>query len=243
MLKLGCLARFFNRYKDEVEFAKANGFDFMQLWYDNNGFSFHEDDENPIELINEFGFPTIIHAVLNINEFEEHIPKLREILKKLGHKELIIHPISDNSPITEHSLDELIEQIDFALKELSKDDVVIYLENNSKLNPIFTETEEIEKMFGVHNNLEFLLDIAHIDGLDHLKAMVTAKKPKVLHIADKHFDILHEHLPIGDGEIDFETIFKDILINFDGKIVFEVVETDEDIVKSKNTIERIIKNS
>ena len=93
MPQLGCLARFFNRYKDEFKFAKENNFDFMQLWYDNRGLCLHEDDKDFINTINKYNFPTIIHAVLNINEFEEHIPKLLDILNKLNHKELIIHPI------------------------------------------------------------------------------------------------------------------------------------------------------
>lgn len=66
-MEIGCLARFFNRYIDEVEFAKSNRFKLMQLWYDNRGLCLHEEDVNAVDVINNSDFPTIIHAVLNIN--------------------------------------------------------------------------------------------------------------------------------------------------------------------------------
>lgn len=74
-MQIGCLARYFNPYVEEVEFAKNNKFQFMQLWYDKNRIALNTD-LNPIEIIKEYNFSTIIHAVLDINEFEEHIPKL-----------------------------------------------------------------------------------------------------------------------------------------------------------------------
>ena len=78
MIEFGCLARYFNQYAKEVEFAKTNGFEFMQLWYDRNGIALKEDTK-PLEIIKEHNFPTIIHAVLDINEIEEHIPQLIKI--------------------------------------------------------------------------------------------------------------------------------------------------------------------
>lgn len=239
MVKIGCLARFFNRYESEVKFAKENGFDFMQLWYDNRGLCLHEDDKDFIKTINKHRFPTIIHAVLNINEFDEHIPKLLEILKKLQHKELIVHPICENKLI--NTLDELNRKVKFALNLLNKEGITLYLENNSKLDPIFTDTNEIELMFNANKTLEFLLDIAHIDSINHLKEMVNIRKPSILHIADKHFNVVHEHLPIGQGEIDFNFIFSNILENYEGKIILEIVNTDLDIVNSQKVIADILK--
>lgn len=243
MVEIGCLARFFNRYKDEVEFARKNNFDFMQLWYDNRGLCLHKDDEDFINTIKNYNFSTIIHAVLNINEFNEHVPKLLEILNKLEQKELIIHPICKNEVIDEFTLDKLDECIKFALETLKPYGIKVFLENNSKLEPIFTDANEIKKIFGQNKDLEFVLDIAHIDNIKHLRDMVSYKNPKILHIADKHFNVIHEHLPIGHGEIDFEYIFKDILKNYEGKIILEIVNEDLDIKNSKRIIENIIKSN
>ncbi|WP_373600205.1 TIM barrel protein [Paraclostridium bifermentans] len=241
MVEIGCLARFFNRYEDEVEFAKDNGFKLMQLWYDNRGMSMHPYDEDFIKTINKYKFPTIIHAVLDINEFYEHIPKLVDILKKLEHKELIIHPVCKNEPIDENTLYKLDKSIKFALKLLEPEDITLYLENNSKLDPIFTDPSEIEFIFKANENLEFLLDIAHIDNYEHLKAMVDIKMPRLLHITDSRFSVIHEHLPIGYGDIDFEYIFENVLSNYKGKIILEIVNEDKDIIRSKEIIEKIIK--
>ncbi|HHD2754505.1 TPA: TIM barrel protein [Clostridium perfringens] len=239
MPQLGCLARFFNRYKDEVKFAKENNFDFMQLWYDNKGLCLHEDDKEFIHTINKHNFPTIIHAVLNINEFEEHIPKLLNILNKLNHKELIIHPICENEEINKETIDKLDKSVKYALNILNPYVITLFLENNSKLDPIFTNTNEIQKIFIQNKDLEFLLDIAHIDNMNHLEEMLKVKKPKILHIADRHFDLVHEHLPLGQGDIDFQYIFSNLLPEYDGKIILEIVNSNLDIINSKNILENI----
>lgn len=239
MLQLGCLARFFNRYKDEVKFAKENNFDFMQLWYDNKGLCLHEDDKDFINTINKYNFPTIIHTVLNINEFEEHIPKLLDILNKLNHKELIIHPICENEEINKETIDKLDKSVKYALNILNPYGITLFLENNSKLDPIFADTNEIQKIFSQNKDLEFLLDIAHIDNMKHLEEMIKIKKPKIFHIADRHFDVVHEHLPLGQGDIDFQYIFSNLLPEYDGKIILEIVNSNLDIINSKNILENI----
>ena len=235
-MQIGCLARYFNPYREEVEFAQNNNFKFMQIWYDRNGIALKKD-LNPIEIIKKYDFPTIIHAVLDINEFEEHVPKLLEILKYLGHQELIIHPICESEEITSQTIYKLSDKVRLALEELAKESITLYLENNSRLDPIFNQPNELEIMFKQNPSLEFLLDIAHIDNYDHLKSMIKIKMPKVLHIADRHLEVIHEHLPIGQGNIDYKHIFADILKEFHGKIVLEIIQSSNDIISSKAKIE------
>ena len=235
-MQIGCLARYFNPYREEVEFAQNNNFKFMQIWYDRNGIALKKD-LNPIEIIKKYDFPTIIHAVLDINEFEEHVPKLLEIMKYLGHQELIIHPICESEEITSQTIYKLSDKVRFALEELAKENITLYLENNSRLDPIFNQPNELEIMFKQNPSLEFLLDIAHIDNYEHLKSMIKIKMPKVLHIADRHLEVIHEHLPIGQGNIDYKHIFADILKEFHGKIVLEIIQSSNDIISSKAKIE------
>jgi len=235
-MKIGCLARYFNPYGEEVEFAQNNNFEFMQIWYDSNGIALKKDSD-PIESIKKYNFPTIIHAVLDINEFEEHVPKLIETMKYLGHQELIIHPICKSEEITVQTIYKLSDKVSFALEELSRENITLYLENNSKLDPIFNASNEIEIMFKQNPNLEFLLDIAHIDNYEHLKSMVKIKMPKILHIADRHLEVIHEHLPIGQGNIDYKHIFADIFNEFHGKVILEIVQSSNDMLNSKAKIE------
>lgn len=235
-MQIGCLARYFNPYREEVEFAQNNNFKFMQIWYDRNGVALKKD-LNPIETIKKYDFPTIIHAVLDINEFEEHVPKLLEIMKYLGHQELIIHPICESEDITSQTIYKLSDKVRFALEKLAKENITLYLENNSRLDPIFNQPYELEIMFKQNPSLEFLLDIAHIDNYEHLKSMIKMKMPKVLHIADRHLEVIHEHLPIGQGNIDYKHIFADILKEFHGRIVLEIIQSSNDIISSKAKIE------
>lgn len=241
MIKIGCLARFNNPYEAEVEFAEKNNFKLMQVWYDKDGIRNHESEENRLSKIISFGFPTIIHAVLDINEIEEHTKKLVEILNKLNHKDLIIHPICHSETIDKNTIYKLSDIISRALELLKPHGITLYLENNSKLDPIFSTSKEIQIMFNHNPELEFLVDIAHIYNYQHLKEMIAIKYPKILHVTDKHFNVIHEHLPLGHGEIDFEYIFDKILNNFDGIIIFEVTQQNKDIIKSKEIVESFLK--
>jgi sugar phosphate isomerase/epimerase len=236
MIQIGCLARFFNKYEDEVAFAKGHGFDLMQIWYDKNGIALNKDSFPKEKAIKEFDFPTIIHAVLDINEFEEHIPKIIDMLVFLKHKELIIHPICKSEEITADTIYKLSRKVSFALERLSEKGITLYLENNSRLDPIFNTPKEIAIILNNNPNLEFLLDVAHIESYEHLNEIVAVRMPKALHIADKHFAVIHEHLPIGEGEINYKFIFANALREFEGKIILEVIQSESAIIGSRNKI-------
>ncbi len=240
MIEIGCLARFNNPYEEEIEFAEENNFKIMQVWYDKDGIRNHESEENRLDKIISFEFPTIIHAVLDINEIEEHIKKLIKILNQLNHKELIIHPVCHSESIDENTIYKLSDIIGRILELLKTYGITLYLENNSKLDPIFSTSKEIQIMFSNNPDLEFLLDIAHIYSYEHLKELISIKVPKILHVADKHFNVIHEHLPIGQGEINFKYIFSEVLSNYDGKIIFEITKENIDIIESKEKIESLL---
>ncbi len=240
MIEFGRSARWYNSFEEEIRFSKEHEFSFMQVWYKEGDILLDRVDEPKEKLIKDKGFPIIFHALLDINDFEEHIPKLLNILNYFSHKELIIHPICHSEEIKNDSIIKLAQKVSFANEILSKHGIMLFLENNSALDPINYTTHELETMFSQNPNIELLLDIAHIDNYEHLKGIVKIKKPKMLHIADKHFDTIHEHLPIGDGELDFRYIFTEVLSDFEGKIIFEVVDKDEKIIKSKRIIEKIL---
>jgi sugar phosphate isomerase/epimerase len=240
MIQIGCLARFFNKYEDEVKFATHHGFDLMQIWYDRNGIALNKDSFPKENIIKECCFPTIIHAVLDINEFEEHVPKVIDILVSLKHKEVIIHPICESEKITSDTIHKLSRQVAYALEKLSEEGITLYLENNSRLDPIFNTSEEIGIIFNNNPNLKFLLDIAHIDSYEHLEKIVETKMPEALHIADKHFDVIHEHLPVGQGDIVFEYVFNNVLRDFTGKIILEVIQSDAEMISSRDKINSIL---
>ncbi|MDP4145487.1 MAG: TIM barrel protein [Bacillota bacterium] len=239
MIKIGCLARFNNPYENEVIFAKENSFQVMQVWYDRDGIAKHETEANRLDNIINHGFPTIIHALLDINEIEEHIPKLIEILNCLHQKELVLHPICHSEEINEKTIYKLSDIIRKVLVKLREQGITLFLENNSKLDPIFSTSEEINIMFSKNPELEFLIDIAHIYDYQHLKDMVSVKMPKKLHITDSHFEVIHEHIALGEGDIDFTYIFNEILQDFQGDIIIELKQ-DDDIINAKQIIQNCL---
>ena len=239
MIQYGCLARYFNRYEDEIQFAKNNGFDFMQMWYDNKGFWINNQRNEDVANIAKFDFPAIIHAVLDVNDFEIHIPIIKNLIDKLGHKDLIIHPVCKTEVYHEKTIEKLNEKIQFTL-DYFQDTIEIHLENNSKVDPIFHSIEEVQYIFENNKKLNFLLDLAHMPDYDYLQKIVAIKMPSILHISDKRFNVIHEHLPIGEGEIDFQKVFSQFLPLFDGKIIFEVFESDQKIVASFSQIKQYL---
>jgi sugar phosphate isomerase/epimerase len=237
MIKIGCLARFNNSYENEVNFAIENSFKLMQVWYDKDGIRNHEAEENRLDKMINFKFPTVIHALLDINEIDEHTPKLINILNALNQKELIIHPVCHSEEINKNTIQKLSDIINKALTVFKEHEITLFLENNSKLDPIFSTAAEVELVFSQNPQLEFLIDIAHIYDYEHLKELVRIKTPKKLHITDSHFDVIHEHIPLGEGDIDFRYIFNKILSDFQGDIIIELVSEDRDIINAKRIIE------
>lgn len=241
MIEIGCLANFNFTYRSEIEFAVKNNFKIVQIWYDKNGLSLPKD-QNPINTILRINFPAIIHAVLDINEFEEHVPKILEILRELGHSELIIHPVCKSDDYSNSTIQKLSQKVQFTHEILSEFDIQLYVENNSKLDPLLNTPEEVSLLFNENPAVKFILDIAHIQDYEHLDLLVKAKFPEMLHVADKHFHIIHEHLPIGEGELDFKDIFSNSLKGFNGKIILEVIQSKDDIIRSRDKLVEALSN-
>lgn len=87
MIRIGRNVRWLNEYEKEVNFLKNVGFDFHQVWYDRKGISLAGVLEPKGDNLPKFGFPYIIHALLDISQFEDHIYTIREITKKAKNNE------------------------------------------------------------------------------------------------------------------------------------------------------------
>lgn len=243
MIRYGRNVRWLNDYKTEIEFSKKAGFDFHQVWYDYRGISINDLPEPKEQCLKDTGFPCIIHALLDIAEFEEHIYRLCEISKVINSPDIIIHPVCKREVIREKTVSILSEKVGYAYEILSKNGIKLFIENNSKIDPINYKVPDIKQVFDENPEVEFLLDIAHIDSYEHLEDMISVKMPKKLHVADKRSHIPHEHLPVGKGNIDFKYVFSNVLKNFDGDVIFEIVDEDEAILQSKRAIQKIIKDN
>lgn len=240
MIKIGCIANYNFPYKDEVKFARDNNFEILQIWYDKNGISLFEK-EDPIKVILENPYPAIIHALLDINALDEHLPKLLKILKELHHDKLIIHPICRTEKYSDKTIIKLAEKLLNHIRFFEKQNIKLFIENNSLLDNLLNTTYEIKYLFEDDHLLNFILDIAHTTSEENLKDIISCKFPKMLHLADKHYSVIHEHLPVGEGELNFKKIFTKFLKDFDGYIILEIVQGKESLINSKKILEEIIK--
>jgi len=133
MIEIGCLARYFNSYEHEVTFARENGFQLLQIWYDKYGIQ-NQDVKEQTNTIKQYNYPAIIHAVLDINMIEEHIPNLIKVLKTLEHKELIIHPVCKSEPITETTIYKLADIVKATLVVLANESITLIGEGSLVFN-------------------------------------------------------------------------------------------------------------
>jgi len=243
VIEYGRSIRWFNNYRDEVEFSESNKFDFMQIWFKKGDLILDKVLSPKEPYILNSRFPVIIHAVYDIDDYDKYNSQLIQILKSLNHREVIIHPVCESLPIDSETIYLLADNIYKTNQLLRENNIKLYIENNSIIDKINYTPNDLKVVFDRNPDVELLLDIAHIDDYKHLQEILEVKFPKCLHIADKRFSEAHEHLPIGEGDLDFELIFQNYLKGYDGKIIFEVVDTDEKIIRSKNIIQSILNPS
>ncbi len=241
MIEYGRSIRWFNYYTEEIEFSKLNKFDFMQIWFVKGELILDKVASPKEQFINNSKFPVIIHAVYDINDYDKYNGELIRVLKTFNHKEVIIHPVCESVPINSETIYLLSNSIYETNQLLKENNITLYIENNSVIDKINYEPNDLKIVFDRNPDVELLLDLAHIDDYCHLEKIIEVKFPKCIHIADKHFNIEHEHLPVGQGELDFELIFQKYLKGYDGKIIFEVVGSDNEIINSKEIIQKIFK--
>lgn len=240
MVRFGRNNRYSNRYDDEVSFSRENGFHMLQLWYDKFGLCQNKQERGNLKIIKSADHPVIVHALIDIGEFDTLIDELLPILDELDQNELIIHPMCKSEPINDDTFHILSDKICEAENRLRIEGVAVYVENNSQLSPVFNRPEEFEYLFRANDNLKFLLDIAHLNDYEHLGKLAAVKFPELLHIADRNLENIHEHLPIGEGNIDFKYVFDSVLKGFKGTIIFELMYPDKEVIESKKRIEKII---
>jgi len=242
MITIGRSIRWYKDYMSEVEFSKRHGFDFMQIWFKDGQIVIDNIDEPKEAYIKKVGYPVIIHAVFTIDDFEKYGEQLLDVLSFLEHKEVIIHPVPRGKEFNKDTACELAEVVrKFSLKTKERG-ITFYLENNSILDKFFYTEEEIKMVFHSNPYVELLFDVAHIDSYKHLEQIINAKYPKCIHAAGKHFNVIHEHLPLGQGDIDYKLVFSKYLKAYDGRVILEVVDEDEEIIQSKKIIDDAVAN-
>jgi sugar phosphate isomerase/epimerase len=240
MISIGRGIRWYNNYQDEVTFCTNHGFDFMQVWF-KNGEILVDNIPKPKEVyIKNARFPIIIHAVFNPEDFEIYGDRLLDLVDYFGHNEVIVHPVCVKPLVDSDTEIRLAKQVEVFSEKAQAKGVTWYLENNSVIDGFHYNKEELNVVYSANTYVEQLLDVAHIDNYQHLENIISVKFPKCLHVAGKHFNIPHEHLPLTQGDIDYKLVFQKYLKGFDGRIILEVDGTDEEILVSKKDLDEAV---
>lgn len=240
MISIGRGIRWYNDYQQEVDFSRANNFEFMQLWYKDGEILVKNIPEPKAEYIKKVGFPVIIHAVFDPEDFEKYGDALLELVEYLEMNEVIVHPVSEKNPVTDMTEQLLVEQVKIFSEKAKNKGIIWYLENNSVVDTFHYHKDDLSAVFQSDSYVEQLLDVAHIDDYEHLKDIIEVKFPKCLHVAGKHFDVPHEHLSLTQGDINYKLVFQDFLSGYNGRIILEIDGTDEELIESKRIIEEAI---
>jgi sugar phosphate isomerase/epimerase len=238
MIQFG-LATHKRNYFDEIDLAKSLGFDFFQIWLYNGSLSVDTLPEPKGKSILDASFPIIIHAVFDIPDFKIYDKIFFNTIEYFGHKEVIIHPICKKEQITNNTVYLLKENIEKISKKLSERGVKLFLENNSVIDGFFNTVDDLRIIFEPNPDIGLLLDLAHINNYDHLEEIVKMRYPECIHIADKHFSTAHEHITLGEGDLDFKMIFSKIIPGYNGKIILEAADSIDGIKKSKEIMNKI----
>lgn len=231
-------------YEYEVEFCKKNGFDFLQVWYENGKLELLNEN-NPEQLILNTGFPCIIHAMIFLNNnFDVNVYTLLDKVKQLGHKEVIVHASLEEGD--ELNIDLLHDKINKVCELFNENNIVVHLENNDSSIKGMYYGWEFEKILNSNPNTEILLDVVHAlanSNYEKIQEYTNVKQPKILHVADTKLDGLrHSHLSIGKGEVDYIKVFNKYIPNYIGSVIFEMLESDEELIKSIGIIKYILNN-
>ena len=239
MIQIGRALRFNENYVEEVEFAQKLGFEFFQIWFYNGFLSAKTFCEEKQQEIKDVSFPIILHALFDIADYDKYGQRVIEQVDFFDHKEVIIHSVCTSEKITEKTVYKLKEKIGIIHQELYKRNIKLFIENSSVIDGFMNTVEDLRIIFDSYPNIGLLLDIAHINNYEHLKEIVKMRFPECLHIADKHFGIAHEHLPLGDGDLDFKMIFNDFIPNYNGKVILEATDSIKGIEQSKRIMDSI----
>ena len=240
MIRIGRGGLWNNSYKDEIFFCKKNHFDFIQIWFKDGELLVNDLPSPKEEYIKKAGFPVILHALFEPDDFERYGNRLLDLVSFFGDKEVIVHPVCKKKAVDPQTEYELAEHVlDFSQKAKARG-ILWYLENNSVLDIFHYKKEDLEIVYKADSYVEQLLDIAHIDNYQHLEDIISVKFPRCLHAAGKHFAVPHEHLPLTCGDIDYKLVFQKYLHGYSGRIILEVDGSGEEMEASKRILDEAV---
>jgi len=255
-LGFSSLAFYEEPLENALSWGESNNFGLLEIVAENN----HAIEEETLpeikNLTSSYNFDYTVHSPfsdINISSLNKSVRKesIRQVkysifaVNEIGGKILTFHP-GRHSAATSKSRENTKKMLFDSLKEISdynKDyGVTIALEN---MPDTFITTMKVSKeVLEVLENKQ-LLGIKHTMDVGHLETnnvdigeYIYDLRNYLIHIhLHDNFGEFDNHLPLGDGNINFPRIFRTFKeINYTGRIILEMTKT-EDILKSREFLE------
>ena len=250
---------------DEIHSIGALGFDYVELAMDPPGAHYALLREQHHEIratLDRYGLdlichlPTFIHtADLTASIRRASIEELQHSLTvahELGARKTVLHPsfvggMGRSAPeLARQYANECLEKMARLAEQNNRP---ICLENLFERLTPFTSPDEFDAVFQKWPHLQMTFDVGHafIDGrgMDRILEFIRRFGQKILHVhISDNFGHRDDHLPVGEGEIDFRTLIAELKqIQYDLTMTLEVFTQDKnDLIRSRRRLEKMIVN-
>ncbi|HKZ45137.1 MAG TPA: sugar phosphate isomerase/epimerase [archaeon] len=247
----------------EIETIAKLGFDFVEIgieWPEGTEDRLHEKRRKIIDLLGRYKLFSIGHTAwwIDFSSPYEQVRKawIEESKKKiqvaniLGIKRINFHTHATGmSPFHRKYHKQIMNNFLRSMKELSnfikKYDMMMILENAAERGEI-TDFDDYKYIITKIPEVKVHLDVGHAfinGGMESIKSFITTFGNRIehIHLHDNHGEY-DEHLPIGNGKIDFPKVVRMLKkIGYSKTITFEVFTSKKDAVKSREKIKKLWK--
>ncbi|GBE55616.1 endonuclease IV [archaeon BMS3Bbin15] len=250
-LAVSSLAYMKRPYTEFIILAEKMDFESVELILD--GHHIKENFGKLGEVIDSYSLDMSIHAPfsdLNIASLNtrirsdslEQIKSAMEVAVDFEADTFTFHPgrLSPYSVLYEDKAwDMNVESIKYLYSEAMNMDLNICIENMPEgYGAMLSSPEDVERLIDSLGDISFTFDIGHAcTGEGAIKMIKTmGKNIKNIHIHDNCGE-MDEHLAVGDGKINFRSIFSNLNM-YRGNFVIEV-HKEEDVLRSKEKIYKL----
>ncbi len=222
--------------KEALERISLVGFKAAEVWMEHL-LKTGESPESVKEMARELNLELSLHATsydINLTSInrgirEESIRQAREAIitgKQIGAKIVVLHPgrLSASRANREECWNQLLEVLRIIDNLASECSVVVGIEAMEKrAREIFVTPDDVHRMFNVKwKKIGLTLDIAHAFTLmDPLVYLEQIEKDNICHIHISDAAPGQTHIPLGEGQIDIDSVLKALEHFYSGLIIVE----------------------
>ncbi len=250
--------------EEYFKFASENGFHRLDLGCSAPINFPHMFNEERIQKVKDLGKEWRIKYGLHTSSYvntAEIMPDVREaserhllnyinLSKEIGAEYCVVHCGYHFSQFRDVVMENLIKTYEAAVELAEEIELPLVIENMNRVHPdseivyLGVTIDEIKQLFEAvpSKMLGLAMDVAHANLLPGgTKAWIDAFPEKIFHLHLSDNDgVLDRHLPIGDGSIDFGSVFSQLEdIGFSGTATLEV-GSEANSVKSLKVLKKIL---